>query len=115
MEFISINSRSIPQIVIHNEMQMTLQEAQSLVSSELNIIGAYGYHEGPMFIGSYVFVDVNGTTYRPKLLITVCERTSNPIKFRMGFIEIKIKERYAFSLLTNPFRGFVTINQQQPA
>lgn len=67
MQFLSITNPKFPQRVIHNDLQMTQQEAQRIIPSTVNLVGAYGYFEGPIFIGSYVFADENKQAYRIKV------------------------------------------------
>ena len=64
MQFLSITNSKFPKRVINDVQNMTVQDAQRLVPSSVNLVGAYGYFEGPLFCGSYVFVDENRQAYR---------------------------------------------------
>lgn len=64
MQFLSINNPKFPKRVINDVANMTSQEAQRIVPSTVTMVGAYGYFEGPMFIGSYVFVNENRQAFR---------------------------------------------------
>jgi hypothetical protein len=118
MEFLSIKHHKFPTRVLGADTQITANDAKKMCPSSVNLIGAYGYFEGPMFIGSYIFADENKNTYRIKMQNN-CDTSGKCIDggtLVLSAISIPNKD-FWFNFM-NPFRAAVVIDgiyDAQPA
>ena len=89
MEFVSVSEPKFPNRVINHASQVTAKEAHEYCShNDLRVIGVWGYFEGPMFIGSYVYSDPDGKIY--KLAVTHEYSNNRVVSSEYSFIETKL-------------------------